>query len=155
MNWNRRRRAVSPVIAVILLIGLTVAAASMMFLVVMPMIEPKASLDITDGYYYYNEGLEKPKKNPKAQADAYVIEFTVRNVGTKVVTIDSVTILDKDGNDMSATLHTPEYIGEELQTISDFDFLLSFVKKNNPSTVVRARITVGGKTYYSNFIDLE
>jgi len=155
MNYSRRHRAVSPVIAVILLIGLTVAAASMMFVIVLPMLEPKANLDITDGYYYYNEGLVKPKKNPKAQTDAYVIEFTVRNMGTKAVTIDSVTVLDKDGNDVGATLHTPEYLEEELQTISDFDFLLSFTKKHNPPTVVRARIVVGGKTYYSDFIDLE
>ena len=37
--YNKRKRAISPVIAVILLIGLAVAASAAIFLVVMPLFE--------------------------------------------------------------------------------------------------------------------
>ena len=152
---NIKRRAVSPIIAMVLLIGLAVAAGAMLFITVLPMFEPQSNLTTGNVDYYYNEGLTTPKKNPKAQADAYVVEFTVYNQGTKVINIDSVVILDKNGEDMGAVLHTPEYLEDDLNTLANFDFLLSFIKKNNPPSVVRAQIVADGKTYYTEFIDLE
>ena len=51
---NKRKRAVSPVIAVILLIGLAVAAAAAIFIVVIPLLQPTTSLEIIDGYVLYD-----------------------------------------------------------------------------------------------------
>ena len=57
--YNRRKRAISPVIAVILLIGLAVAASAAIFLVVMPLFEPTSNLELTDAYVVYDDSYTK------------------------------------------------------------------------------------------------
>jgi len=57
--YHKRKRAISPVIAVILLIGLAVAAAAAIFLVVMPLFEPTSNLDLTDAYVEYDGSYTK------------------------------------------------------------------------------------------------
>jgi hypothetical protein len=57
--YNKKKRAISPVIAVILLIGLAVAAAAAIFLVVMPLFEPTTNLELTDAYIVYDDSYTK------------------------------------------------------------------------------------------------
>jgi hypothetical protein len=52
--YNKKKRAISPVIAVILLIGLAVAASAAIFLVVMPLFAPTSSLELNDAYVLYD-----------------------------------------------------------------------------------------------------
>ncbi len=57
--YNKKKRAISPVIAVILLIGLAVAAAAAIFLVVMPLFAPTSNLELTDAYIEYDDSYTK------------------------------------------------------------------------------------------------
>jgi flagellin-like protein len=50
-----KKRAISPVIAVILLIGLAVAAAAAIFLIVLPLFEPSSNLQMDDAYVVYDD----------------------------------------------------------------------------------------------------
>ncbi|PWI48761.1 hypothetical protein CEE45_05070 [Candidatus Heimdallarchaeota archaeon B3_Heim] len=52
--YNKRKRAISPVIAVILLIGLAVAASAAIFLVVMPLFEKTNKLELNEAYVSYD-----------------------------------------------------------------------------------------------------
>ncbi|MEX2721671.1 MAG: type IV pilin [Candidatus Wukongarchaeota archaeon] len=80
---KRRKRAVSPVVATVLLIAITVAAAAMVFFVVMPMIQGSAEpLVGTNNTAGDNNGDYLP--------ETFYIE--VGNTGTDDVKIDSVTI---------------------------------------------------------------
>lgn len=51
----RKRRAISPVIAVVLLIGLAVTASALIFLVVIPLLTPKPNLEMQDAYIEYDD----------------------------------------------------------------------------------------------------
>ena len=50
-----KKRAISPVIAVILLIGLAVAAAAAIFLIVLPLFQPSSNLQMDDAYVVYDD----------------------------------------------------------------------------------------------------
>lgn len=51
---KNKKRAISPVIAVILLIGLAVAASAAIFLVVLPLLQPTSNLEMNDAYIIYD-----------------------------------------------------------------------------------------------------
>lgn len=151
-----KKRAISPIIAVILLIGLTVAAGALVYIIVIPILQPKANIEFLDTYYYYNEGLTTPKKNPKAQADVYVVEFTVYNTGTAIIQIEAIAIQDKFGETITHELHTPENLGVDLSPLDRSTFLLSFTKKTKPPATLLIVVTLtNGRTFYSTFIPLE
>jgi hypothetical protein len=57
--YNRKKRAISPVIAVILLIGLAVAAVAAIFIVVLPLMQPTSDLELTDAYVTYDNAFTK------------------------------------------------------------------------------------------------
>ncbi len=52
---RKKKRAISPVISVILLIGLAVAASALIFLVVIPILTPKPDLEMQDAYLEYDD----------------------------------------------------------------------------------------------------
>ncbi len=57
--YNRKKRAISPVIAVILLIGLAVAAVAAIFIVVLPLMEAKSDLELIDAFVVYDDSYTK------------------------------------------------------------------------------------------------
>ena len=57
--YNKKKRAISPVIAVILLIGLAVAAVAAIFIVVLPLMQPTSNLELTDAYITYDSAFTK------------------------------------------------------------------------------------------------
>ncbi len=52
---RKKKRAISPVISVILLIGLAVAASALIFLVVIPLLTPKPDLEMQNAYIEYDD----------------------------------------------------------------------------------------------------
>ncbi|MEA2070550.1 MAG: archaellin/type IV pilin N-terminal domain-containing protein [Asgard group archaeon] len=77
-----RRKAISPVIATILLIALTVTAAAIVYFVVVPMLQGQSEIVLL--------GYEMDDANANDFADEITVEL--RNVGTKEVTIESVSV---------------------------------------------------------------
>jgi flagellin-like protein len=73
----KRKKAVSPVIATILLIALTVTAAAIVYFVVVPMLKGKAKLAIT--------------AHDKVLGSDTQYEITVENIGQAVATFDAHT----------------------------------------------------------------
>ncbi|MFX0205116.1 MAG: archaellin/type IV pilin N-terminal domain-containing protein [Candidatus Hodarchaeota archaeon] len=55
IRFVNKKRAISPVIAVILLIGLAVAAAAAIFLIVLPLFAPSSNLQMDDAYVVYDD----------------------------------------------------------------------------------------------------
>lgn len=83
----RKRKAVSPVIAVILLIGLTVLAAALMFFIVLPMFNPPPDFEISQSYIEYNDELTITEGDAWGQ-----VGVTIRNTGQVAVKIGQVNI---------------------------------------------------------------
>ncbi|MHA1126010.1 MAG: archaellin/type IV pilin N-terminal domain-containing protein [Candidatus Heimdallarchaeota archaeon] len=73
----KRKKAVSPVIATILLIALTVTAAAIVYFVVVPMLEGKPSLAIRQADFVISNSSK--------------IEITVENIGNAAATFDAFT----------------------------------------------------------------
>jgi hypothetical protein len=86
---SNKKRAISPVIAVVLLIGLAVAAAAAIFIVVLPLLQPTVSLEITDAYVIYDHEYTKNVDEGKGYGMGYV---EVANVGTGEVEISDIKI---------------------------------------------------------------
>ncbi|MFX0085614.1 MAG: archaellin/type IV pilin N-terminal domain-containing protein [Candidatus Hodarchaeota archaeon] len=86
---SNKKRAISPVIAVVLLIGLAVAAAAAIFIVVLPLLQPTVSLEITDAYVLYDHTYTKNVDEGKGYGMGYV---EVANVGTGEVEITDIKI---------------------------------------------------------------
>ncbi len=86
---SNRKRAVSPVIAVILLIGLAVAAAAAIFIVVLPLLEPTSSLEIIDGYVLYDADHTSSMDEGIGYGMGYV---DIANVGTGEVDVTNISI---------------------------------------------------------------
>ena len=88
----KRKKAVSPVIATILLIALTVTAAAIVYFVVVPMLQGKPKLAITD--------------HGKALGFDDRYEITVENIGTEVATFAELTefqIIDENSTIINPT----------------------------------------------------
>lgn len=82
MNLNKlsaRKRAVSPVVAAILLIGLTVAAGAVVFFIVLPMLSSTTEADDISITFDGNQ-------------TSTAFKFRIKNEGSTDVTIDSITM---------------------------------------------------------------
>ncbi|MHA1967521.1 MAG: archaellin/type IV pilin N-terminal domain-containing protein, partial [Candidatus Hodarchaeales archaeon] len=86
---NNKKRAVSPVIAVILLIGLAVAAAAAIFIVVIPLLQPTTSLEIIDGYVLYDTDYTITMDEGQGYGMGYV---NIANIGTGEVDVTNISI---------------------------------------------------------------
>lgn len=95
----RRRKAVSPVIATILIIALTVTAAAIVYFVVVPMLKGKGQLVVMD----YE--LEDDDVTPFADT----LTVSVTNIGTNDATVASV-VAKKDGVIVNWHLDADTYI---------------------------------------------
>jgi len=93
----RRRRAVSPILAAILLIGLAVAAGAVLFLIVLPMIQSSGELSF--GSVTFSD------TDSPADGDNDKVVFTLTNELTKSVTITNITIYI-DENPITNDTHT-------------------------------------------------
>ena len=83
----RKRRAVSPVLAAILLIGLAVAAGAVLFVVIMPMIESSGEFDFSSVKF------SNLNTTNDGGSDAYdKAKFTLTNEGSKTVAVTAITI---------------------------------------------------------------
>ena len=87
--YNKRKRAISPVIAVILLIGLAVAASAAILLVVLPLFEPTTSLELNDAYVLYDGTWTKAIEDGNGYGIGTLV---LSNAGTGAVEITSFKI---------------------------------------------------------------
>ncbi|MFX0182981.1 MAG: archaellin/type IV pilin N-terminal domain-containing protein [Candidatus Hodarchaeota archaeon] len=93
----RRRRAVSPILAAILLIGLAVAAGAVLFIIVLPMIQGGGELYITGVTF---SDTDSPPDDVKDK-----LVFTLTNELKRQVTVTNITI-NADGEIISNNTHT-------------------------------------------------
>ena len=85
----RKRRAVSPVIAVILLIGLAVAAVAAIFIVVLPLIQTTTDLEIADAFVEYDDDYTQTRDHGVGYGKGTVI---LTNAGTGSVDVVSIKV---------------------------------------------------------------
>ena len=85
----RKRRAISPVIAVILLIGLAVAATAAIFIVVLPLFQATTKLEIADAFVEYDDDYTRIIDHGVGYGKGTVI---LTNAGTGSVDVVSITI---------------------------------------------------------------
>ncbi|MHA1556068.1 MAG: archaellin/type IV pilin N-terminal domain-containing protein [Candidatus Heimdallarchaeota archaeon] len=94
-----RRKAVSPVIATILLIALTVTAAAIVYFVVVPLLKGDGELVVMD--------YDLENKNATPFADTFTV--SINNIGTAAVTISQV-VVTKNGVEVNWTLSSESYL---------------------------------------------
>lgn len=129
----RKRRAVSPVIAAILLIGLAVAAGAALFLIVLPMIQSSGELSF---------GSVKFSDTNNTDVNDKVV-FTLTNEQSKVVSITAITVQAYDGtnwdpvNDSSTTTTFPFNIGVSQ---SEIDITYTFTDPSASYSKLRIRV---------------
>lgn len=145
---SNRKRAVSPVIAVILLIGLAVAAAAAIFIVVLPLLQTTSSLEIIDGYVLYDADHTSTMDEGISYGMGYV---DIANVGTGEVDVNNISIYYKVGSDWvkipdsdawsmkNITTNTPWTISVTQQDTLRIRFILPSL---NIDSEVTYRITV-------------
>lgn len=100
---KKRRRAVSPVIAAILLIGLTVAAGAMVFFIVLPMLEENPDLEITQASVVYDRDRTRIEGTGWAKAT-----LTLINNDKGEGKITNITVLYDNGADYVTTNMKPD-----------------------------------------------
>ncbi|MHA1302656.1 MAG: type IV pilin [Candidatus Heimdallarchaeaceae archaeon] len=97
-----RRRAVSPVIAVVLILGLTLAATAIVFLVVIPMVNQKNAPQL-----YIDETFQSKFKDYDNDGLCDYIEMQVGNIGGSDLNVTNITIIaSKDGTFETKTWET-------------------------------------------------
>ena len=75
----KKRKAVSTVVAAVLLIAITVVAVAVVWTMVLPMLTPRAKIDITDVVFEDTDGDHYADK----------VTFTIQNTGTESIRIDT------------------------------------------------------------------
>ncbi len=88
-QFVRKKRAISPVIAVILLIGLAVAAAAVIFLVVLPLLEPTSNLEMTDAFIEYDDAHTTASDEGVGYGKGTVV---LSNAGTGEIEVTKISI---------------------------------------------------------------
>ena len=132
----KRKKAVSPVIATILLIALTVTAAAIVYFVVVPMLQGKPKLAVTD--------------HGKVLGSDTQYEITVENIGTDVATFTALTefqVIDENSstlNPIGVTAGGLDAIPYELLAGESVTFILTM---NDPfvyGTAYTIKIVLSG-----------
>lgn len=96
--WRRRRRAISPVIATILIIALTVTAAAIVYFVVVPLLRGDGEIVI----------MEYDLENTDATPFADTLTVSMNNIGTAAVDVSAVSVT-KDGAAITWNLAEESY----------------------------------------------
>ncbi|MHA1976305.1 MAG: archaellin/type IV pilin N-terminal domain-containing protein [Candidatus Hodarchaeales archaeon] len=91
--YKRKKRAISPVIAVILLIGLAVAAVAAIFIVVLPLMQSTSKLELTDAFIEYDDAYTKIADEGKGYGKGSVF---LANAGTGKIEVTEIGIEYKD-----------------------------------------------------------
>ena len=127
-----RRRAVSPILAAILLIGLAVSAGAVLFVVVLPMIQSSGelkfgSVNLTD--------VDTDGTNDK-------VVFTLTNERAKTVTITSITLLG-DGTTAITNVNTTTTFPFNIATSqSKLDITYFFAPGSYTTVKIRVQYSV-------------
>ncbi|MFW9903072.1 MAG: archaellin/type IV pilin N-terminal domain-containing protein [Candidatus Thorarchaeota archaeon] len=143
-----KKRAISPVIAVILLIGLAVAAAAAIFLIVLPLFTPSSNLQMDDAYVVYDDEYTTAADLEKGYGKGTLI---LSNTGTADIDIVSVKvyyassvlgpwteITEHDGLLIS---QTNPYTVETLATLDELNIRF-LIPDENDDKAVFYRITI-------------
>ncbi len=131
----RKRRAVSPVLAAILLIGLAVAAGAVLFVVIMPMIESSGEFDFSSVKF----------SNLNTTNDNTIYDkavFTLTNEGSKTVAVTAITIEGYNDswvpvNGSSTTTTFPFSI---TTSQSEIDITYTFTDPTTDFTLLRIKV---------------
>ncbi|MHA2327435.1 MAG: archaellin/type IV pilin N-terminal domain-containing protein [Candidatus Hodarchaeales archaeon] len=131
---RKTKRSISPVISVILLIGLAVAATALLFVFVLPMIAPTSNLIITDADVRYDNAFTVLQSKDKGYGE---VTLTIRNDGTAQVEIVDLNVFYYD--DSAEEWLSPPF--EDNQGVSN----------QNPVTVKSAAQVPQGETLTAQF----
>ncbi|MFX0173030.1 MAG: archaellin/type IV pilin N-terminal domain-containing protein [Candidatus Hodarchaeota archaeon] len=129
----RKRKAVSPILAAILLIGLAVAAGAVLFVIVLPMIQSTGELGFSSIKF---SDTDTSGVNDK-------VVFTLTNEESKVVSITAITVQAYNGttwdpvNGSSTTTTFPFNIGVSQ---SEIDITYTFTDPSASYTKLRIKV---------------
>lgn len=128
----RKRRGVSPILAVILLVGLAVAAGAALFVVVLPMIsDPGGEFSIDDTTTFSNSSLH----------------LVLKNEGTGTPTVTNVTVIHSGGDNANFTFtkfsvskgaaKIKDYTFDEILTIGTWTVTVTFEVGDDPADTLK------------------
>jgi len=127
INLLKRRKAVSPVIATILLISLVVVSGSLVYFLVVPMIQGSASISIITAQWFDTDS-----------DDAVDITYiTLQNTGTAQAVISKINITIQNVEYSNAYVNSSTLVGAvyplEVDVSERIDIAISF----NPVPLIR------------------
>lgn len=82
-----KKKAISPVIAAVLLLGLVVFGSAVLMFMVMPLLNPAAEFDITSAYLFYDNDRTITYRHGVAE-----VRFSLQQLGTAQVEITSIQL---------------------------------------------------------------
>ena len=121
INFRKAKRAVSPVIATVLLISLVVAASAMVYFIVVPLLKGSASVNFITTQWFDSDGDDV----------ADLVYITLQNTGSASATIDNITLtIDNDVLAERTVINNSYLVVEELPLTMDVtaraDIAISF-----------------------------
>lgn len=143
-----KKRAVSPVIAIILLIGLAVVAAAAIFIVVIPLFEPSSNLQMDDAYIVYDDDFTTAADLEEGYGKGTLV---LSNTGTADIDIVSLKVYFREtflDNWTEITSHDGLFITKDnpytIETLTSLDELsVKFlIPEENENKTVFYRITI-------------
>jgi hypothetical protein len=137
-----KKRAISPVIAVILLIGLAVAAAAAIFLIVLPLFQAQSNLQMDDAYVVYDDEYTTAADLEEGYGKGTLV---LSNTGTADIEIVSVKVFSASSilgpwteiteHDGLLISQTNPYTVETLATLEELNIRFLIPDENDDNTV--------------------
>ena len=127
INFRKAKRAVSPVIATVLLISLVVAASAMVYFIVVPLLKGSASVNFITTQWFDSDG----------DIVADLVYITLQNTGSASATITNITLtIDNDVLDVRTVINNSHLVVEELPLTMDVTARADIAISFDPSSFV-------------------
>ena len=127
INFRKAKRAVSPVIATVLLISLVVAASAMVYFIVVPLLKGSASVNFITTQWFDSDGDDV----------ADLVYITLQNTGSASATIDNITLtIDNDVLADRTVINNSYLVVEELPLTMDVTARADIAISFDPSSVI-------------------
>lgn len=127
INFRKAKRAVSPVIATVLLISLVVAASAMVYFIVVPLLKGSASVNFITTQWFDSDGDDV----------ADLVYITLQNTGSASATINNITLtIDNDVLAARTVINNSYLVVEELPLTMDVTARADIAISFDPSGVI-------------------
>ena len=124
---RKAKRAVSPVVATVLLISLVVAASAMVYFIVVPLLRGSSSIDFITTQWFDSDG----------DAVADLVYISLQNSGSASSTITNLTItILNDALAQTTTIDNAELVVEELPLVIDVTARMDIAVSFDPSDYI-------------------